>query len=74
MHELLALLSDGTFHSGERLGEVLGVSRSAVWKRLLLHEENTGLRMNTVAHARRLAARMHPYLRQVRAHGIAHRG
>ena len=48
MHELLALLSDGTFHSGERLGEVLGVSRSAVWKRLLLLEESTGLRIHKV--------------------------
>lgn len=48
MYELLALLSDGTFHSGERLGEVLGVSRSAVWKRLLLLEESTGLRIHKV--------------------------
>lgn len=31
---LLGLLSDGQFHSGEELGELLGVSRAAVWKQL----------------------------------------
>lgn len=31
---LLAALSDGAFHSGEHLGELLGVSRTAVWKQL----------------------------------------
>ncbi|NKQ13585.1 bifunctional biotin--[acetyl-CoA-carboxylase] ligase/biotin operon repressor BirA [Pseudomonas sp. SST3] len=34
MNNLLRLLSDGCFHSGEELGAVLGVSRSAVWKHL----------------------------------------
>lgn len=29
---LLALLTDGEFHSGQELGERLGVSRTAVWK------------------------------------------
>lgn len=32
--ELIRLLSDGDFHSGEQLGERLGVSRTAVWKQL----------------------------------------
>ncbi|WP_227370382.1 biotin--[acetyl-CoA-carboxylase] ligase [Halomonas sp. M20] len=32
--ELVHLLSDGNYHSGERLGEQLGVSRTAVWKQL----------------------------------------
>jgi BirA family biotin operon repressor/biotin-[acetyl-CoA-carboxylase] ligase len=32
MNKLLRLLQDGHFHSGEELGEALGVSRSAVWK------------------------------------------
>ncbi len=32
--DLLALLGDGRFHSGEALGERLGVSRAAVWKRI----------------------------------------
>lgn len=31
---LLGLLSDGEFHSGAAIGEVLGVSRTAVWKHL----------------------------------------
>ncbi|WP_163560139.1 biotin--[acetyl-CoA-carboxylase] ligase [Halomonas sp. NO4] len=32
--DLIRLLSDGQFHSGEQLGERLGVSRTAVWKQL----------------------------------------
>tara|TARA_B110000211_G_scaffold53133_1_gene58685 strand:- start:215 stop:1177 length:963 start_codon:yes stop_codon:yes gene_type:complete len=34
LNKLLALLADGQFHSGEELGDVLGVSRAAVWKQL----------------------------------------
>lgn len=29
---LISLLADGAFHSGERLGHALGISRAAVWK------------------------------------------
>ena len=32
--ELLQTVADGQFYSGERLGELLGVSRVAVWKQL----------------------------------------
>lgn len=32
LNNLLALMADGRFHSGERLGAELGVSRAAVWK------------------------------------------
>jgi BirA family biotin operon repressor/biotin-[acetyl-CoA-carboxylase] ligase len=32
--QLLRILADGRFHSGERLGGALGVSRSGVWKNL----------------------------------------
>lgn len=32
--KILSLLADGEFHSGAELAEVLGVSRSAVWKQL----------------------------------------
>jgi BirA family transcriptional regulator, biotin operon repressor / biotin---[acetyl-CoA-carboxylase] ligase len=32
--QLIARLADGEYHSGEDLGESLGVSRSAVWKQL----------------------------------------
>lgn len=31
---LLSMMSDGQFHSGQKLGESLGVSRAAVWKSL----------------------------------------
>ncbi|WP_341806316.1 bifunctional biotin--[acetyl-CoA-carboxylase] ligase/biotin operon repressor BirA [Pseudomaricurvus alcaniphilus] len=34
LHVLLERMADGQFHSGEALGEVLGVSRTAVWKHL----------------------------------------
>lgn len=45
---LLALLSDGRFHSGERLARTLGVSRSAVWKRLQRLEDQFGLEVHAV--------------------------
>lgn len=32
--ELLAILADGHFHSGARLGQRLGVSRAAIWKHI----------------------------------------
>lgn len=32
--QILELLADGTIHSGEQLGRVLGVSRTAVWKQV----------------------------------------
>jgi BirA family biotin operon repressor/biotin-[acetyl-CoA-carboxylase] ligase len=34
LRDLLAILSDGDFHSGEELGTQLGVTRAAVWKQL----------------------------------------
>ncbi len=34
LNDILHLLADGQFHSGEELGEKLGVSRAAVWKQL----------------------------------------
>lgn len=34
LDSLLNLMSDGQFHSGERLGAELGISRAAVWKML----------------------------------------
>jgi len=43
MQNVLQLLQDGEFHSGEALGRVLGVSRSAVWKRLQYLESDLGL-------------------------------
>ncbi len=32
--DLLNILSDGNYHSGESLGALLGIGRSAVWKRI----------------------------------------
>lgn len=34
MHEICKLLSDGQFHSGSRLGQQLGITRAAVWKKI----------------------------------------
>ncbi|PJE80765.1 Bifunctional ligase/repressor BirA [invertebrate metagenome] len=34
MEKLLNLLSDGKFHSGEDIGQNLGISRAAVWKKI----------------------------------------
>jgi len=45
MDNLLRLLSDGRFHSGEELGAVVGVSRSAVWKNLKRLESDYGIEL-----------------------------
>lgn len=45
MNHLLQLLADGQFHSGEELGGVLGVSRSAVWKCLQRIEADSGIEL-----------------------------
>lgn len=37
--ELIRVLADGNFHSGEQLGATLGVSRAAIWKQLKHLEE-----------------------------------
>ena len=34
MNKLLTILSDGEFHSGEELGNLLGISRTAIWKQM----------------------------------------
>lgn len=38
-HQLLRILADGQFHSGEDIGAILGISRSAVWKSLKAFDE-----------------------------------
>lgn len=45
---LLNLLKDGRFHSGQDLGEALGISRSAVWKQLQHLEAELGLSIHKV--------------------------
>ena len=47
LEELVEVLSDGEFHSGEQLGESLGVSRTAVWKKLKKLED-IGLHLESV--------------------------
>ncbi|KFE57393.1 bifunctional biotin--[acetyl-CoA-carboxylase] ligase/biotin operon repressor BirA [Pseudomonas syringae] len=48
MLTLLKLLGDGKFHSGQALGDALGVSRSAVWKQLQLLESELGVEVHKV--------------------------
>ena len=43
--QLLRLLADGRFHSGEELGNLLGISRSAVWKQLQQLQAESGVRL-----------------------------
>jgi BirA family biotin operon repressor/biotin-[acetyl-CoA-carboxylase] ligase len=43
LQQLLVVLSDGEFHSGDALGQLLGVSRTAIWKQLKKVEELVGL-------------------------------
>lgn len=58
--QLLDLLSDGSFHSGEALGAALGVSRAAVWRRLKKLKK-AGLSIETVpGRGYRLAAAIQP--------------
>jgi len=45
MNNLLRLLADGHFHSGEELGASMGISRSAVWKALGRLEQEFGVRL-----------------------------
>ena len=42
-HHLIALLSDGRFHSGETLASMLDVSRNAIWKQMLRDYEQPAL-------------------------------
>ncbi len=46
--QLLRLLADGRFHSGEELGRLLGISRSAVWKQLRQLQIESGVRLCSV--------------------------
>lgn len=42
------MLADGRFHSGEELGSELGISRSAIWKRLQQLSDEQGIRLHKV--------------------------
>lgn len=45
---LLEMLADGDFHSGEELGELLGISRAAVWKQLQKIQKALSIRCESV--------------------------
>lgn len=45
---ILQLLADGCFHSGQTIAEVIGCSRSAVWKHISALRQHTGLRIDAV--------------------------
>ncbi len=46
-YKVLEILSDAKFHSGESLGQALGISRAAVWKQLQ-KLESMGLQLESV--------------------------
>lgn len=46
--QILQALADGEVHSGEELSELLGVSRTAVWKQLKKLQDSTGLQIESV--------------------------
>lgn len=48
LHTLLQILVDGKYHSGATLGQVLGVSRAAVWKMIQKMEDTLGLTVYAV--------------------------
>ncbi|MFT3929842.1 MAG: bifunctional biotin--[acetyl-CoA-carboxylase] ligase/biotin operon repressor BirA [Spongiibacteraceae bacterium] len=45
---LIEILADGEFHSGEELGEMLAISRAAIWKQLQKIEEALSLKFESV--------------------------
>jgi BirA family biotin operon repressor/biotin-[acetyl-CoA-carboxylase] ligase len=48
IESLVSQLADGRFHSGESLAQLLGVSRTAVWKRMQKISRDTGLEIHAV--------------------------
>lgn len=48
MNNLLQMLMDGRFHSGQELGQHLGISRSSVWKKLHQLEKDFGIEIHKV--------------------------
>jgi len=47
-YRLLQLIADGRFHSGEALAESMGITRTAVWKRLQALREELDLEVDAV--------------------------
>ncbi|HEY0285769.1 MAG TPA: bifunctional biotin--[acetyl-CoA-carboxylase] ligase/biotin operon repressor BirA [Pseudomonas sp.] len=48
MRKLLRLLENGEFHSGQALGDALGITRAAVWKRLQQLESELNVEVHKV--------------------------
>ncbi len=46
--DLIRTLADGAFHSGEELGDLLGITRAAIWKRLQQLRLDFGLEIDAV--------------------------
>ncbi|MET0028509.1 MAG: bifunctional biotin--[acetyl-CoA-carboxylase] ligase/biotin operon repressor BirA [Candidatus Thiodiazotropha sp.] len=46
--DLIRLMADGTFHSGNELGEKLGISRAGVWKKLKSIKQRYDLEFDAV--------------------------
>jgi BirA family biotin operon repressor/biotin-[acetyl-CoA-carboxylase] ligase len=46
--DLIRTLADGHFHSGEELGQLMGISRAGVWKRLQALKRRFGLDIDAV--------------------------
>ncbi len=46
--QIFSLLADGKFHSGEEIGSILGVTRSAVWKTLARNTQRYGIEIESV--------------------------
>lgn len=47
-YQIVTLLADGSFHSGEEMAEMFGVSRTAIWKQLKTIREQWGLEVFAV--------------------------
>jgi BirA family biotin operon repressor/biotin-[acetyl-CoA-carboxylase] ligase len=47
-YQIIRLLADGRFHSGEELARVFGISRAAVWKHLACIRQKMGLQVFAV--------------------------
>jgi BirA family transcriptional regulator, biotin operon repressor / biotin---[acetyl-CoA-carboxylase] ligase len=48
LFDLVSKMADGRFHSGRELGEILGISRAAVWKKLQNVKSCYGLEIDSV--------------------------
>ena len=72
---LIERMADGRFHSGRELGEFLGISRAAVWKKLQAVKNSYGLELDAVkGRGYRLREPLDLLNRQVIAEKLRHRG